>query len=480
MTGIEQHHDLTIPITHQHHHLIKQPPAEAMSSTRLTSNHPNTDPASTRDETHNQVHDPTPAHPHDPCPEHHLSKGSMSRIRSFQNLQQLGSSKVSRETTLNDPSPIISSNSDSRIHSSPPESKSLSSNPAWKFESPASPSATTATSSRKIYNKWLNKEVPYTTMQADSSSSHTRSPCTTKATTSSHSTKPTTTTDPPSSTATTNRLNRTWDMSHSPSSTCPATTARISTSSHDLTFQTPDEHHPKRKSTSSSRCTEQTPADSRLNKNIKLTLHPRHPNEAHHPSGTRRPDSSPRRKFYSSDSNLASSCTEETRQNLLKTSSEVPAYSRDSSRETACKSRSRSHPAPPAHHPAKPCHQRRLKEQRKQLHQLLQLETEENPQPRAALNRSLAETLWGKQLEVDENQTLCRNSLPRQSLASEAKSKLRVDLKAELDDVEIEIQDILAQPLVAEITISSPSLFDETSSGQSSSSPPITVQTLYH
>lgn len=50
------------------------------------------------------------------------------------------------------------------------------------------------------------------------------------------------------------------------------------------------------------------------------------------------------------------------------------------------------------------------------------------------------------------------------------------------NDEDIEIQDVLAKPLIAEVVISSPSLFDETptnSLSSHSSSPQITVQKLY-
>lgn len=93
---------------------------------------------------------------------------------------------------------------------------------------------------------------------------------------------------------------------------------------------------------------------------------------------------------------------------------------------------------------------------------------------RGQLNRQIAETLWGKQLDLDENQLTCRNSLPRP--ASEARSKFQ-SIDVEIENVEVEIQDILAKPLIAEVTISSPSLFDDTSTTNSSqTSPPITAE----
>lgn len=85
---------------------------------------------------------------------------------------------------------------------------------------------------------------------------------------------------------------------------------------------------------------------------------------------------------------------------------------------------------------------------------------------------------------------MCKNSLPRQSLIFEAKNKLFQVHDADLKDVEdikcndedIEIQDVLAEPLIADVVISSPSLFDETptnSLSSHSSSQQITVQKLY-
>lgn len=78
---------------------------------------------------------------------------------------------------------------------------------------------------------------------------------------------------------------------------------------------------------------------------------------------------------------------------------------------------------------------------------------------------------------MDVNRAICKDSLPRkQSLVSEAKSKLKRSIESDLESVEIEVRDILERPLTAaEISISSPSLFGETSSSQSSS-PQVTVE----
>ena len=57
-----------------------------------------------------------------------------------------------------------------------------------------------------------------------------------------------------------------------------------------------------------------------------------------------------------------------------------------------------------------------------------------------------------------------------------------VTSKSALDKDDVEIQDVLAEPLVADVVISSPSLFDETptnSLSSHSSSQQITVQKLY-
>lgn len=148
----------------------------------------------------------------------------------------------------------------------------------------------------------------------------------------------------------------------------------------------------------------------------------------------------------------------------------LKAFNSDSNLVTVCLKEAARSP------PAQQVRRRKAQSPRFPLHQ--QQPRESSP-PRAELNKRKAETLWGKQLELDANQTLCRNSLPRPPPQPEARSKLRRSIDAELEAVEIEIQDILAQPLIAEITISSPSLFDETPSSSQSSSPPVTVQTLH-
>lgn len=91
---------------------------------------------------------------------------------------------------------------------------------------------------------------------------------------------------------------------------------------------------------------------------------------------------------------------------------------------------------------------------------------------RAELNKMLAERIWR------EGSRSCQHQR-RQSLVYEAKSKLRRSIEEDLESVEIEVRDIMEQrSLHAEISISSPSLFGDvtTSSSQSSSSPPVTVE----
>lgn len=84
----------------------------------------------------------------------------------------------------------------------------------------------------------------------------------------------------------------------------------------------------------------------------------------------------------------------------------------------------------------------------------------------------LAEKIWS-----DVSQATCPKDQRKQSLVYEAKSKLRRSIESDLESVEIEVRDILERPLAAaEITISSPSLFGETTSSSQSSSPPVTVE----
>lgn len=471
MTGVDQHLDLATPTTHQHHH-IKQA-TETMSSS-LISSQPSMSSmcdeirGQDREPAQDQALDPTPGPHQGQCLEPHLSKDSTSRSQLFPNHQPIGSNKEAfHETTLNGRSPTISSSCDNRIRSLQPESKS----PTWRFESPALHSAMMNTNnSRRIYNRWLNKEVLYTTMGDNSSSNIIRSRSTINSNIS-----PTTHTEPVNSTTTTSSNSNNPStchqppraMSHNRSNTCPAITlASHNTSSLASISPSHDANHPKKKFTSSSRSTEANRDDSHPSKTTsRHTSSPKHPNGEHLQNESRHPDNSHPRRLHSSDSNLASSCMEERRQTLLK----LHASSRvDSSRATAFKTPSKSRQVP-------------KEPQSQQWHRRRPPATEESPpplQPRAELNKKMAEVLWGKQLEADESRTLCRNSLPRRSLVSEARSKLRRSIDAELEDVEIEIQDILAQPLTADIVISSPSLFDDTStsSSQSSSSPPVTVQ----
>lgn len=479
MTGIDQHLDLATSTAHRHHHI--KPAAETTSSNSSFINS-RLSMLSMCEETPDRVLETAPDRALDPtrdrlqgqCHELHLNSDSTSRNQSFPSHQPIGDSKrASLETTLKDRSPIISSSCDNRIRSLPPESKSPSSHPTWKFESPALHSAMMNTNnSRRIYNRWLNKEVLFMTM--DDNSSCIKSPSTNsnninRSTNSSQiiHTEPDTVTISNSLSQSTCRLPPPpLAMSHSRSNTCPAITLTSSPSSRDLISTTRDVNHPRKKSTS-----EQNRDDSRLNKKSTSdrSSSPKRPSDELHRSANHRLDSIHPRRLFNSDSNLASSCTEERRQNLLRLHA---SFNKDSSHAKASKTSSKS----------RQVHQiKRSKEPQlsNQWHRRLQPETEESRQPRAELNKKMAETLWGKQLGAEENQTLCRNSLPRQSLVSEARSKLlRRSIEAELEDVEIEIQDILAQPLTADIVISSPSLFDETptSSSQSSSSPPVTVQ----
>lgn len=482
MTGIDQHLDLATSIAHQPHHI--KPAAETTSNSNSSFINSRLSMLSMCEEIHgqdraaapDQVLDPTRGHLPGQCHELHLSSDSTSRNQSFPSHQPIGDSKrASLETTPKDRSPIISSSSDNRIRSLPPESKSPSSHPTWKFESPALHSAMMNTNnSRRIYNRWLNKEVLFTT--ADDNSSCIKSPFTNSnninrsTSNSSQIThmEPDTTTMTSSLSQSTCRPPPPPAMSHSRSNTCPAITLTSNTS--DLISTSRDVNHQSEKSTSSSQFTEQTRDDSRLSRRSTRdrSSSPKRLSDELHRSASRRLDNIHPNRLSNSDSNLASSCTEERRQNLLRL--HASSNNRDSSHAKASKTPSKS----------RQVHQiKRSKEPPpSQWHRRLQPETEESRQPRAERNKRMAETLWGKQLGADENQTLCRNSLPRQSLVSEARSKLRRSIEAELEDVEIEIQDILAQPLTADIVISSPSLFDETptSSSQSSSSPPVTVQ----
>lgn len=90
----------------------------------------------------------------------------------------------------------------------------------------------------------------------------------------------------------------------------------------------------------------------------------------------------------------------------------------------------------------------------------------------------LAEKIWWKEIGLGVNRAICSDSLPRkQSLVSEAKSKLKRSIESDLESVEIEVRDFLERPLTAaEITISSPSLFGETTSSSQSSPPQVTVE----
>lgn len=470
MTGIEQHRALSNPLAHLHHHQTIMQTPEAINSSQLTM-----DRLTTRDdETHDLRVDTargpdraaTPDRPPDQCQGRRLSRESMIKIRSFQSRQPIGGSREAfLEPTPRDRSPTTNSSFDSPTPSLPPESTSQAS---WRHESQASRSATTSTT--RIFNRWLNKEVPYTTMEFSDS---IRRPLTISSPNLATN-KTLTTMDPvSSSTAATSRLNQTWDPPTQPPSTSlnqsSTATPRISTSSSNLTSQNLDVSLLKKKYISQDRHTSTSLGDSLQN----LSSHPRPPVVPPRPSATHRLDNFPPKrplKAYNSDSSLATSYTEERKQILLKRHPEAPACSNDSSHKRSPPAR----PAPPASRPQVKAP--RPKEPRSQWC-LNRPPLEASPQPKAALNKTLAETLWGKQLGADENQTLCQNSLPRQSPASGARSK---SLDDQLSEVEIEIQDILAQPLLSESNISSPSLFDETPTISSqSSSPQTTVQTLH-
>lgn len=316
--------------------------------------------------------------------------------------------------------------------------ETIRSDPSWTYESQASHSATTTNTNRKIFNRWLNKEVPYTTM------SNTKKPTISQPTNSHRINLNTNTKELPSNTITSNHSSLLFHQQVSPSesnTSTESTTGVKSNSSHQITS-----------------LSLQNPTHSNLtNRSMNNMLHLNQQNEALHQNESLRRQTNPL-KIYSSDSNLAINYTEKKSQNLPKKSQEAPVYSHDPSRKKSMDSKNHQ------------VHQTRYHLER-------QNRLEENPDQRAQLNRKRAETLWGKEINSDENQALCRNSLPRQSPAFEARSKLLSSIDAQIDNVELEIQDILAQPLLAEITISSPSLFDETNSSQSSS-PPITVQTL--
>lgn len=478
MTGIEQHRALLNPLTHPHHHQTIMQTSEATTSSHNTSSRLTTDKLTTRDdEVHdlrlNTAQDPdraaTPDHPQDQSQGRRLSRESMIKIKSFQSRPPIGDNReVSPGLTPKDPSPTTNSSSfDNPTHLSPPEST----NPAsWKHESRASRSATTnTTSSRKIYNRWLNKEVPYTTMECSDS---IRRPLMISSPNLDTSKTRTTTDQASSSTAITNRLNQTWDPpTQQPFTTLSRNsmgTPQISTSSSSLTSQSLDVSHMRKKFISQDRTT--SLGDSLQN----ISSHQRPQDAHHHPNEIHHLDSSPPKrqlKAYNSDSSLATSYMEEKKQSLLKKHPEARASSKvDSSHKKSPPAR----PAPPASPPQ--VKQPRQKEPRSQWC-LNRPPPEQSPQPKAALNKTLAETLWGKQLGEEENQTLCRNSLPRQSPASGARNK---SLDEQLSEVEIEIQDILAQPLFSESYISSPSLFDETPTISSqSSSPQTTVQTIH-
>lgn len=470
MTGIEQHRAQSNPLAHLHHHQT------IMQTPEVTSSQLTTDRLTTRDD---ETHDlragtaqgpdraTTPDPPPDQCRERRLSRESMIKIRSFQSRQPIGDNKeASHEPTLKDLSLTTNSSFDSPTPSLPPESTSQAS---WRHESQASRSATTTTT--RIFNRWLNKEVPYTTMEFSDS---IRRPLTISSPNLATS-KTRTITDPASSSmAATSRLNQSWDPATQPATSpnlSSTGTPQISTSSNNLTSQNLDVSLLRRKYISPDRPTSTSLGDSLQN----LSSHPRPPDVPPRPSATHRLDSSPPKrplKAYNSDSSLATSYTEERKQILLKRHPEVRASSRRA--DSSPRKNPPAHPAPSASRPQvkAPWPKQEPPSQRC----LNRPPPKESPQPRAALNKTLAETLWGKQLGADENQTLCRNSLPRQSPASGARSK---SLDEQLSEVEIEIQDILAQPLLSESNISSPSLFDETPTISSqSSSPQTTVQTL--
>jgi hypothetical protein len=391
-----------------------------------------------------QAQNPTLDRHQDPCQEHRRNKNSMipaplQQISSSpSHLHPIGdSSEVSQEMTHKDLSPTINSNNDNQIHSSQQESKNHLWNPIWMNDNlPLHTELMNTNNSRKIYNRWLNKEVPYTTIVSSSTKSPfmtSSSPVISNNPTNSSQNLDTQRTT--SNTPTTTRHNRTWDQTTHPQpkimSNNPSSTTQISTNN--------------------SKPINLNRADSRLSNE---NLHRENP----HSTQTKV------LKAYNSDSNLATSYTEERRQNFLKKHREVPAYNKDNSRETACKNLNKSLPAQQAPRPKV-----------ERSHQYRPHQPEQSLPPRGELNKRIAEILWGKQLGLEENQPICQNSLPRQSLKAKNKSYKSID--AQLDEVEVEIQDILAQPLIAEIMISSPSLFDETSTTNSSqSSPPITAE----
>lgn len=411
------------------HPLTQLPSEPASNSSSLTSHQLTSEQAIlTSDQDHEEALDKALDrildHPLGQCLEHLHSRESS--IRTQVDLMQpavIGDNNVASHAMIHsDPLLTTSSNSDSRMHSSQQPSTSQAS---WRHESPTSHSE-----SPRIYNRWLNKEVPFTMKAYNSSSSNIRNNQPMISHT--NSSNPTTTTEQPSLTS--------KQASRNLNNSFPGTTALLNTSN-------------------------QTPIS---NKDTHLSQYqsPLCPSSKPH-----RLDSSQVRmslKAYNSDSNLATSYTEERRQNLLKMHREHLAPSVNSL-ATAFKREEES----PQTQQVK---RRRERSPRFPPHQL---QIEESQPPRAELNKRKAETLWGKQLGLDENQTLCRNSLPRQPPQHEAKSKQCRSIDDELEAVEIEIQDILAQPLIAEITISSPSLFDETPTSSSiSSSPPVTVQIL--
>lgn len=381
------------PIIHRHH-LIQQT-TETMSSSLINSK-PSTD--------RTNIKAPTQAleHLHDPSHEHRPSKESTTKNRSLQSRQTSGEE---REASL----------------------ETIHSDPSLTYESPALHSATTTNTNRKIFNRWLNKEVPYTTMDS------TRSPPMTSPMSSQDINLNTTTRE--NSNMITNSRHRS-PLSHQQVSHFESNTSMESTTEAKLISN--------QRLTSQSH---QTPTNS---KNMNSpTSPPKHQSEILLQSETRH-----------RESNLAINYMEERNQILPKRPQEAPVSSRDLSRRKTVRVDSKS---PQVHQT-----QRHLERQR---------QLEESPE--RSQNRKRAETLWGKEIDLDANQVLCRNSLPRLSPAHEARSKMLSSIDAQIDNVELEIQDILAKPLLAEITISSPSLFDETSTNSSqSSSPPITVQTL--
>jgi hypothetical protein len=376
---------------------------------------------------HEQARDQThDLHP-DPCRERQVNSDSLTSKANTD-------SEIYQEMTLKNHS---ATTSDSPIHSSPHASKSHTLSPEWKYESQASLSRgrSMAEGSKMIYNKWLNKEVLYTP--------HNNRPTMISHTINSNSQE----------NMITANLNRSWDMDTTNSSSSH-TINNLNQPSIVTTNQTHENSHPR---AHSSKCkATQTHKDSRPSKILD-------------PLPLPRARSHERRsiKSYSSDSNLAISST---------TSNSPRKLSRQNSNlETTYQSRKSSPQARP-----------QVKMETKARHRHHQSELVQQPQEtqKAELNKKRAEELWGRQLALDENQTFCKNSLPR-SLIFEARNKLfgSTTITSPSDALDIEIQDVLAKPLVAEVVISSPSLFNESSNNSltsHSSSPQITtVQNLF-